>query len=134
MKPGILEQVGTYPPVDSVYDPCHVNVAPPAMTGTCSTISTPPYDFSLPSLKITLSISHIMRVEMADNPTEQNADQEHQVPNGTQADSSDHVPPPPAIPESRLPTHKDTSLKELLNKMDDYAPIVRLRPTSRLLS
>lgn len=61
---------------------------------------------------------------MADNPTEQNADQEHQVPNGTQADSSDHVPPPPAIPESRLPTHKDTSLKELLNKMDDYAPII----------
>lgn len=41
----------------------------------------------------------------------------------------------PAIPESRLPSRKDTSLREFLNKMDDYAPIVCLkflsiRPTS----
>lgn len=27
--------------------------------------------------------------------------------------------------EPRLPTHKDTSLREFLSKMDDYAPIVR---------
>lgn len=36
---------------------------------------------------------------------------------------------PPTIPESRLPTKKDTSLREFLGKMDDYAPIVRLTPT-----
>ena len=27
--------------------------------------------------------------------------------------------------EARLPTRKDISLREFLNKMDDYAPIVR---------
>ncbi|KXJ97400.1 transcription initiation factor TFIID 23-30kDa subunit-domain-containing protein [Microdochium bolleyi] len=30
----------------------------------------------------------------------------------------------PALPESKMPTRKDTSLKEFLNKMDDYAPII----------
>lgn len=35
------------------------------------------------------------------------------------------VPTPP-VPESRLPTRKDASLKQFLNKMDDYAPIVGL--------
>ncbi|KAK4101778.1 transcription initiation factor IID, TAF10 subunit [Parathielavia hyrcaniae] len=29
-----------------------------------------------------------------------------------------------AAPEPRLPTRKDTSLKEFMNKMDDYAPII----------
>jgi transcription initiation factor TFIID subunit 10 len=33
--------------------------------------------------------------------------------------------PAPAIPDPRLPTRKDVSLREFLNKMDDYAPIVR---------
>lgn len=31
---------------------------------------------------------------------------------------------PPAIQEARMPTKKDTSLREFLGKMDDYAPIV----------
>lgn len=31
-------------------------------------------------------------------------------------------------PELKLPTHKDVSLRELLNKMDDSAPIVSLYP------
>jgi transcription initiation factor TFIID subunit 10 len=66
---------------------------------------------------------------MATKPADQTADQAHQLPNGTQPDAN-HVPPPTTIPESRLPTRKDTSLKELLNKMDDYAPIVRLSPTT----
>ncbi|KAK4120369.1 transcription initiation factor IID, TAF10 subunit [Parathielavia appendiculata] len=29
-----------------------------------------------------------------------------------------------AAPEPKLPTRKDTSLKEFMNKMDDYAPII----------
>ncbi|KAK4462325.1 TAF10-like protein [Cladorrhinum samala] len=33
-------------------------------------------------------------------------------------------PPVTMMPESRLPTRKDASLKEFLNKMDDYAPII----------
>src|SRR5690554_320476 len=33
-------------------------------------------------------------------------------------------PAAPTLPESRLPTRKDTSLREFLNNMDDYAPIV----------
>lgn len=38
-------------------------------------------------------------------------------------------PPPPEIThgqDPRLPTRKDTSLREFLNKIDDCAPIVRL--------
>lgn len=34
----------------------------------------------------------------------------------------------PPTTEPRLPTRKDASLKEFLNKMDDYAPIVRIHP------
>jgi transcription initiation factor TFIID subunit 10 len=62
---------------------------------------------------------------MATNQPPDNAEPAQALPNGTQADAGDAAPPAPAIPESRLPTRKDTSLKELLNKMDDYAPIVR---------
>lgn len=38
-------------------------------------------------------------------------------------------PPPPELSvgqEPKLPTRKDTSLREFLNKIDDYAPIVSL--------
>ena len=35
------------------------------------------------------------------------------------------VAPPP---EPRMPTRKDVSLRELLSKMDENAPIVRLSP------
>lgn len=69
---------------------------------------------------------------MATNQPPDNTEPAQALPNGTQADAGDAAPPVPAIPESRLPTRKDTSLKELLNKMDDYAPIVRSSPTSLL--
>jgi transcription initiation factor TFIID subunit 10 len=36
--------------------------------------------------------------------------------------------------EPRLPTRKDVSLREFLNKMDDYAPIVSLPPISSPIS
>lgn len=42
-----------------------------------------------------------------------------------QPDQDDEAAPaPPTIPEARLPTKKDTSLREFLGKMDDCAPIV----------
>ncbi|KAK0651043.1 transcription initiation factor TFIID 23-30kDa subunit-domain-containing protein [Cercophora newfieldiana] len=50
-----------------------------------------------------------------------------QQPNGTQpaADTTTATAAPtPPIPDSKLPTRKDASLKEFLNKMDDYAPII----------
>jgi transcription initiation factor TFIID subunit 10 len=37
----------------------------------------------------------------------------------------EEVDPLAPAPEPKLPTRKDTSLKEFLSKMDDYAPIVR---------
>lgn len=70
---------------------------------------------------------------MATNPPTDNAEQmiaPAAGPNGAQptkeataAEENAAVPPPQ---EARLPTRKDASLKEFLNKMDDYAPIVRL--------
>jgi transcription initiation factor TFIID subunit 10 len=45
-------------------------------------------------------------------------------PSETAGANADATAVPPA-PETRLPTRKDASLKEFLNKMDDYAPIVR---------
>lgn len=45
-------------------------------------------------------------------------------PPASQERPSEAPEPVPTIPESRLPTRKDTSLREFLNKMDEYAPIV----------
>lgn len=75
--------------------------------------------------------------EMAANPPAENPETmtapAAAAPNGTQptgepagATSNAAVAP---VPEPRLPTRKDTSLKEFLNKMDDYAPIVRDGPS-----
>lgn len=46
-------------------------------------------------------------------------------PTGEATDSVAAAAGPPPVPEPKLPTRKDASLKEFLNKMDDYAPIVR---------
>jgi len=40
----------------------------------------------------------------------------------------EEVDPLAPAPEPKLPTRKDTSLKEFLSKMDDYAPIVSPLP------
>lgn len=48
----------------------------------------------------------------------------------TQNGPIEEVNPPPPIPESRMPSRKDTSLREFLSKMDDYAPIVSVVATS----
>lgn len=72
---------------------------------------------------------------MATNPTNatnatvppvDNAEQTPTAPN-SQAPPEDEeapIPPPPTATEARLPTEKDTSLREFVGKMDDYAPIV----------
>lgn len=53
----------------------------------------------------------------------ENAEPEPEAPDA-QPDQNDAAPAPPTLQESRLPTKKDTSLREFLGKMDDYAPIV----------
>lgn len=44
------------------------------------------------------------------------------APPALQTDAVERVPLAPQ--ESRLPTRKDVSLREFLDKIDDYAPIV----------
>jgi len=67
----------------------------------------------------------------ANPPTEsaENATASAAGPNGaqpaTETADANATATVPSLPESRLPTRKDASLKEFLNKMDDYAPIVR---------
>jgi len=51
-------------------------------------------------------------------------------PNGVKENGAAAVIP---LPDSKAPTRKDASLKDFLNKMDDYAPIVRL-PAAALSS
>ncbi len=55
-------------------------------------------------------------------PAGENPEQVAPLPNGTQPEEAGNEPP---VPESKLATQKDVSLKEFLTKMDDYAPIVR---------
>ena len=50
-----------------------------------------------------------------------NSQQPPVAPNGEHAEA----PPELQQGEMRLPSRKDTSLREFLNKIDDYAPIVR---------
>ncbi|KAJ1337922.1 transcription initiation factor TFIID subunit 10 [Microdochium nivale] len=47
-----------------------------------------------------------------------------QQPQQTVNAAADDGAAAPTLPESKMPTRKDTSLKEFLNKMDDYAPII----------
>lgn len=44
------------------------------------------------------------------------------------AEEEANAPAPAPAPEPKLLTRKDTSLKEFLSKMDDYAPIVSIQP------
>lgn len=42
--------------------------------------------------------------------------------------TSDPLGVVPEAAEPRIPAKKDATLREFLNKMDDYAPIVRIHP------
>lgn len=57
-----------------------------------------------------------------------NSQQPPAAPNGQEEGG------PPQLPagDSKLPSRKDTSLREFLNKVDDYAPIVRQNPMPRV--
>ncbi|KAL2108000.1 hypothetical protein VUR80DRAFT_4416 [Thermomyces stellatus] len=57
------------------------------------------------------------------NNTAENAEPTPPAPQAQPAQNN-ATPAPPTLPEARLPTKKDTSLREFLGKMDDYAPII----------
>jgi transcription initiation factor TFIID subunit 10 len=61
--------------------------------------------------------------DKAEQMTAPVADANGAQPSETTEANADDAPVPLAT-EPRLPTRKDASLKEFLNKMDDYAPIV----------
>lgn len=54
-------------------------------------------------------------------PTQDATETQPTVDGAPPAEEEDPVAPGP---ELRMPTRKDVSLRELLNKIDDYAPIV----------
>jgi transcription initiation factor TFIID subunit 10 len=54
----------------------------------------------------------------------ENPDQPVASQSGPAEAPAEAIAPPPPPPESRLPSRKDTSLREFLNKIDDYAPII----------
>ena len=61
----------------------------------------------------------------SNNPAAEGAEQvPAPAPDAQQPGQDAVVEAPAGIPEARLPTKKDTSLREFLGKMDDYAPIV----------
>lgn len=64
---------------------------------------------------------------MASDAPEKTTEQTSPAP---EVPPTEEAPPAPTVPESRLPTRKDVSLREFLNKMDDYAPIVRSSSSS----
>lgn len=70
-----------------------------------------------------LGIPKKMTSEAPENPSSQPATQNGQA---EQQEIPDGPNPPPELPsgQDRLPTRKDTSLREFLNKIDDCAPIV----------
>lgn len=81
----------------------------------------------LRDLNSSTSIYHILTTthpaSMASNPpTTENAEPAPAAPATAQPETDTGYAP---LVDPRLPTQKDTSLKDFLNKMDDYAPIVR---------
>lgn len=63
---------------------------------------------------------------MTTNPPPENPEQvPATAPNDAEPEPEPADVAPALVPEPKLPTRKDTSLKELLAKMDEYAPIVR---------
>lgn len=65
---------------------------------------------------------------MASAPLE-NAEVPPATQDGQQEQPAEGEEKAPAPVEAKLPTRKDISLKEFLNKMDDYAPIVSFTPS-----
>ena len=63
-------------------------------------------------------------MEPSNNPAAEGAEQVPAPATDAQPGQDAVVEAPAGIPEARLPTKKDTSLREFLGKMDDYAPIV----------
>lgn len=63
---------------------------------------------------------------MASQPPQEPANQADAAQNPQQAAEEETAYP--VLVDPRLPTRKDTSLREFLSKIDDYAPIVRAFP------
>lgn len=59
-------------------------------------------------------------MNIATNPAEN-----PEPPQNTQNAEAEEAEAIAPLPEPKLPTRKDTSLREFLSKMDDYAPLVR---------
>lgn len=67
-------------------------------------------------------------------PPDATQDATETQPSVEQAPGAEEEDPVAPGPEPRMPTRKDVSLRELLNKIDDYAPIVCHVPEQPLWS
>lgn len=111
----------TLPGASTVADP-GIAINPPTRTPTKPTRDTTGRSqFADSSLAATMEPNNNDAAESA----EQVPAPEAEAAADAQPGQEDAVAEAPVgIPESRLPTKKDTSLREFLGKMDDYAPIV----------
>ncbi len=83
----------------------------------------PPPESQTQEDDIDASIEADIDMSGTSNPNTMTLDGSGELDPSSSADLNPIAPPP----DPRVPTKKDASLREFLNKMDDYAPIVRLR-------
>lgn len=102
--------------------PHYVSTSWPAIT-TISKLQAAIVTSIQTHIKSDITTSPSTPAKMASQPPQEPSEQPEAPPNAQPAEEETGYAP---LVDPRLPTRKDTSLKEFLAKIDDYAPIVRI--------